>query len=446
MNRKGTTPSASPADAGAYDGSRAGDAQPVEPRSSAPEAAGASTPRRPLLLRNQDFARVWGAQLLSQCATRMYQMAVLWWILGKVASDERGLASGILLACAALPPVLCAPLIARAIARHPSRGVLRSSVGAAAVLAAVIAAYAASADVPMPVVYPVMLGLAACQALFDPCLSKAIPELVDDADIENATAFEQSTFSLVGMAGALLGAALVDYVGLAGVAAIGALAYLGAALLVTRARFSPLAGADEEETPGGLARTWRMLADLPFIRLALMCFAVANFFITATFLVLPLYTKNVLDAPALTLGLLEGSLWLGMLLGIFTGGRLPGHPGHVGAACIALFGAALVLPGLVADRELFVVCLIVAGWAVGATNVVFVALFQRSVPPAARPAFFSTMLALLGVSFPLASLVFGLVGDVVPAQTLCLTQAVCLPPIAAVLFARVRSSARPDAA
>ncbi|GAA0392754.1 hypothetical protein GCM10010357_11900 [Streptomyces luteireticuli] len=398
--------------------------------------------RRPLLIRNHHFARVWGAQLLSQSATRMYQMAVMWWLLGQVTAGERGLASGALLACAALPPVLCAPLIARAIARHPSRGVLRASVSAAAVLAAAIAAYAASADVQMLAVYPVMLGLAACQALFDPCLSKSVPELVDDADIEDATAFEQSTFSLVGMAGALLGAALVELVGLAGVAAAGALAYLGAALLVTRARFTPLPGAEDEEAQGGLSRTWRMLADLPFIRLALICFAAANFFINATFLVLPLYTKNVLDGPALTLGLLEGSLWLGMLLGIFTGGRLPGHPGHIGAACIALFGAALVLPGLVADRELFVVCLVVAGWAVGATNVVFVALFQRSVPAAARPAFFAAMLALLGASFPLAALVFGLIGDVVSARTLCLTQAVGLLPVAALLFARARSSAR----
>ncbi|KNB50903.1 hypothetical protein AC230_20755 [Streptomyces caatingaensis] len=397
-----------------------------------------------MLIRNHDFARVWGAQLLSQSATRMYQMAVMWWLLGEVTADGRGLASGLLLACAALPPVLCAPWIARAIARHPSRGVLRSSVSAAAVLAAAIAAYAAPADLPLLAVYPVMLGLAACQALFDPCLSKAVPELVDDADIEDATAFEQSTFSMVGMAGALLGAALVEQVGLAGVAAAGALAYLGAALLVTRARFTPLPAADDEGTQGGLARTWRMLAGLPFIRLALICFAAANFFINATFLVLPLYTKNVLDAPALTLGVLEGSLWLGMLLGIFTGGRLPGHPGHIGAACIALFGASLILPGLVADRELFVACLIVAGWAVGATNVVFVALFQRSVPAAARPAFFAAMLALLGASFPLAALAFGLIGDVVSPQVLCLTQAVGLLPVAALLFARARSAAGTD--
>ncbi|MFE0136340.1 MFS transporter [Streptomyces sp. NPDC059037] len=397
--------------------------------------------RSPLLVRNSSFARVWGAQLLSQSATRMYQMGVLWWVLSRVAADERGMASGFFLVCAALPPVVCAPLIARAIARRASRGVLRASVLAAATLSLVLAGFAILAEVPTLAVYPVMLGLAACQALFDPCLTKAVPELVEDADIEDATAFEQSTFSLVGMVGALLGAMLVDHVGLTGVAMVGAVAYLGAALLLTRARFCPVTGVDgEDDASDGLARAWRLLADLPFIRLALICFAVANFFITATFLILPLYTKNVLEAPALTLGLLEGALWLGMLLGIFTGKRLPGHPGTVGAGCMALFGAALVVPGFVAARGAFLVCLVAAGWAVGVTNVVFVALFQRSVPPEAKPVFFSAMLALLGASFPVAALVFGLVGDVVSTQILCLVQAVGLLLVAAVLLLRSRSA------
>lgn len=373
----------------------------------------------------------------------MYQMAAVWWVLGRVASDARGIASGLFLACAALPPVLCAPLIARTIARHRSRHVLRSAVLVGAALAAAIAAYTALSDIPTVAVYPVMLGLAACQALFDPCLAKAVPELVDDVDIEDATAFEQSTFSLVGMAGALLGAMLVEQVGLVGVTAAGALAYIGAATLLARARFRPVAAEGDGDVRGGLTRAWRLLAGLPFIRLALVCFAVANFFITATFLILPLYTKNVLDHPALTLGLLEGALWLGMLLGVFTGKRLPGHPGRIGAGCMALFGAALVVPGIVADRDLFLGCLFAAGWAVGVTNVVFVALFQRSVPPAAKPVFFAAMLALLGVSFPLASLAFGLVGDIVSAQVLCLVQAAGLLPVAAVLLLRHRSATSP---
>lgn len=65
--------------------------------------------RKTLIARNGAFARAWAAQLLSQSATRMYQMGALWWLLGQVATGDRGLASGLFLVCAALPPVVFAP-------------------------------------------------------------------------------------------------------------------------------------------------------------------------------------------------------------------------------------------------------------------------------------------------------------------------------------------------
>ncbi|MEV8021853.1 hypothetical protein AB0O76_37140 [Streptomyces sp. NPDC086554] len=157
---------------------------------------------------------------------------------------------------------------------------------------------------------------------------------------------------------------------------------------------------------------------------------------SVTFLILPLYTKAVLEATGATLGLLEGALWLGMLLGAFSDKRLPGHPGRVGAGCLPLFGAALAVPGLVSHQGIVLGCLALAGWAVGVTNVVFVTLFQRTVPTTAKPAFFTALLALLGTSFPLAALVFGVLGDLVSPSTLCLVQTAGLLPIALALLVR----------
>ncbi|WP_329403640.1 MFS transporter [Streptomyces melanogenes] len=398
--------------------------------------------RKTLIARNGAFARVWAAQLLSQSATRMYQMGALWWLLGQVTTGDRGLASGLFLVCAALPPVVLAPLVARAIAAHPSRTVLGAAVLGGAVLMAVLAGCGVLFGTPTLAVYPAMFALASCQALFDPCLTKAVPELVEDGDIEDATAFEQSSYSLVGMAGALFGAVLVDRIGLTGVVLVSACAYAAAAVFVATVRPRP-----QETGPGGtgsgILRTWRLLADLPFVRLALICFATANFFITATFVVLPLYTKDVLHAPALTLGLLEGALWLGLLVGVFTGKHLPGHPRFIGSGCVALFGAAVLVPALTSERPAVPAALAVAGWAVGATNVVFVAAFQRAVPAEAKAAFFAAMLALLGAGFPVAALLFGLAGDLVPPQALFLVQAAGLLPVAAVLALRGRSATHP---
>lgn len=196
----------------------------------------------------------------------------------------------------------------------------------------------------------------------------------------------------------------------------------------------------EEAAPGsGQAtaprRTLRqILAELPFIRRVLLSFAAANVFTTAVFVVMPLYTASVLRADGSTVALLEASLGIGTLAGAFTGSRLPGRPTTVGAVCLGSMAVSFALPGMLADRTVYAAAMVVAGWCVGAVGVRFVALFQRLVPPADKPGFFAVMQSLLGATFPLASLLFGVLGDQISPQTLCLIQASGLVPVALVLW------------
>lgn len=296
--------------------------------------------------------------------------------------------------------------------------------------------------------------LAGCQALFDPCLTTAVPDLVDEADIEAATGFELSTQSLAGLGGGLLGPLVVDAWQLSGIVTGCACAYLLAGALVAATRFlrlpagPALTGAQTAAAAGMNAppatgpapvepvpRTLRqVLAGLPFVRRVLLCFTAANLFTTAVYVVMPLYTRSVLHAHGSTVAALEAALGAGALAGSFTGARLPGAPANVGGACLALMAAALGLPGVVADRVTAVGALAVAGWCVGVLGVRFVALFQRLVPAADKPAFFAMMQALLGAAFPVSSLAFGALAERLSPQVLCLVQAAGLAPVAALLW------------
>jgi predicted MFS family arabinose efflux permease len=392
--------------------------------------------RLPLVLRNRAFGGVWLGQVLTQAAVRMFQVGVSWWLVAYAVQGGRGLASGLFMAVSTVPAVALAPLVARVVARTAHRSVLRTAAGAAAAAAGVVAVWAWTSELPLAAVYAATLALAACQAFFDPCLTTSVPELVADADIETATGFEMSTQSLAGLGGALLGALTVDHGGLPALAALCAAAYAGAALLITSVRFgpAPVAGADTEGPRDEGARTLRgVLGGLPHVRRILVCFAAANLFTTAVFVVIPLYTRDVLHADGSTVALLEACLGLGTLLGSATGSRVAGRPTVAGAWCLGLMAGALALPGLFAGRAVIAGCLAVAGWCVGVIGVRFVALFQRLVPAADKPGFFAVMQALLGATFPVASLLFGLAGDHVAPQTLCLVQAAGLLPAAAAL-------------
>ncbi|MEU8587291.1 MFS transporter [Streptomyces sp. NPDC048664] len=392
--------------------------------------------RLPLVLRNPSFGSVWAGQLLTQAAGRMFQVGAVWWLVGFAATRHRGLDSGLFLMVSTLPAVALAPLVARVIARHAHRTVLSVAALVAGLVAGAAALWAYAGTLPMAATYAVGLGLAACQAVFDPCLTTSVPELVEDTDIEAATGFELSTQSVAGLGGGLLGPLAVEAGGLAGVVAACAGAYLLAALLVRAARFphaAPAAGPADEAAPA--RRTLReVLAGLPLIRRILVCFAAANVFTTAVFVVMPLYTRGVLHSTGATVSALEAALGAGTLVGSFTGGRLPGRPVAVGSACLAVMAAALGLPGLLPGRATALGCLAVAGWCVGVIGVRFVALFQRLVPADDKPGFFAVMQALLGATFPVSSLVFGALGDHLPARVLCLVQGAGLVPVALALW------------
>ncbi|MFF5433142.1 MFS transporter [Streptomyces griseofuscus] len=415
--------------------------------------------RLPLVLRNPSFGRVWTAQLLTQAAGRMFQVGAVWWLVGFAGGERRGLESGLFLMVSTLPAVALAPVVARVVARHAHRTVLAVAAAVAGAVAVPVALWAYAGDLPMPAVYAVGLALAACQAVFDPCLTTSVPELVEDTDIEAATGFELSTQSLAGLGGGLLGPLLVDAGGLPAVVAVCGTAYLLAALLVASARFrratgtsdapqdpqdGPMAGGEGHGTPAAPRTLRQILAGLPFIRRVLLCFAAANLFTTAVYVVMPLYTRGVLHSTGSTVATLEAALGAGTLVGSFTGARVPGRPIAVGSACLAVMAVALGLPGLWAGHTTAIGALAVAGWCVGVIGVRFVALFQRLVPTADKPGFFAVMQALLGATFPLSSLVFGALGDHLGARALCLVQGAGLVPVALALW-WLGGHARPDA-
>ncbi|MFF1641691.1 MFS transporter [Streptomyces sp. NPDC058251] len=392
--------------------------------------------RLPLVLRNRSFGKVWAGQLLTQAAIRMFQVGAVWWIVSLAGGAHRGLASGVFLMVSTVPAVAFAPVVARVVARHDHRTVLAVAAAVAGAVAVTAAALAALGALPVAAAYLVALVLAGCQAVFDPCLTTSVPELVEDCDIESATGCELATQSVAGLVGGLLGPLVVEAGRLAELTAASGLAYLLAAGLIVSARFARtgvIRQVPDGSVPG--RRTLRqVLAGRPFVRRVLVCFAAANFFTTAIYVVMPLYTRTELHAAGSTVALLEAALGAGALVGSFTGGRLPGPPVAVASVCLAVVAAALALPGVFAWHATAFVTMTVVGWCVGVIGVRFIALFQRLLPADDKPGFFAVMQAMLGATFPVSSLVFGALGDHLTARTLCLIQGAGVVPVAAALW------------
>lgn len=359
------------------------------------------------------MALIWSGQVLSQMGTRMYQIALMWWV---VSEGGGGKEAGVFMVMGALPALLLLRVIGRVVERSPRRTLLVGCDLASAAIVAGVGAALASGSLGLHGAYAAGFLVAASQGFFDPALNKSLSELIPAQDMEEAVALQSTTQSLASFGGAALGALLIDRLGVLGVVWLNAASFLASAALNALLRFpAPAAAPPAEAESAG----WELLRDLPWVRKALLGFGLANFFLTPVLLVMPLYVR-ALGAGASMLGLLEAGLWLGLLLGAALAGRVRVESAAaLGSGCLAVAALCLIVPGLLVGAPAFVAALLVLGAAMGVNNVKFVALFQELVPAERKGRFFALMQAILTFTFPASFFLFGLLADALtPARVL----------------------------
>jgi MFS family permease len=380
--------------------------------------------RTPLILRNRNMFLIWSGQALSQTGTRMYQIALAWWI---VTNGGGGKEVGLFMVAGALPALSFVKLIGKAVDRHQSRSVLITCALCAFTITAVVALLFRAGRLGFSGACIAGFFLALAQAFFDPALNKAVAEAAPPEDLEAAVAFQSSTQSLASFTGAMAGALLIGRIGILGVIILNALGFLvsAGANAMLDLRSAPRPGTKAEQ---GALSVWAALEDTPWLKKVLLGFGCVNFFLTPILVVLPLYVKITLGSTAAMLGILEAAIWLGILAGTFgskwvrTGGTTPGAL-RLAAACMLLLGVALFLPGVFVQGGLFFAALFCAGCCLGVNNVKFITLFQERVRPELKGRFFALMQALLSFTFPAAFFLFGLLAEIMAPPKVCIIQA-----------------------
>lgn len=388
---------------------------------------------------------MWLGQMLGQAGLRMFQIAALWWIVVSPVADS-GKQLAIFMVISALPSLVFVKLIGKTIDTQRTRRILLVS-DAAAWAALLICAFLLNNSIlcfPGAVFMGFLVALA--EAFLDPCFNKAVKEVVEPEDVENAVAFQSSTQSIANFTGAVAGAMLIDFLGIAKIFLLSSSAYLLAGIINYFVRFKRTSVQGESETATDLSG-WKILESLPLIKRVLIGFGFVNFFVTPTLVVLPLYTNKTLKATASVLGQLEASLWIGLIAGTFLSNRFKigrenfaGGAIRLGAVCIFITGISLIVPGIIADKFVYMAALFLTGGSIGVNNVKFITLFQETVDPAVKGRFFALMQAMIGFTFPVAYFIFGFLADYASPPNLCLIQGLGSLVLAGYFMRLARSS------
>ena len=340
--------------------------------------------------------------LLSRTGDQLTTIALVWFVLDLTGS---GVAVGLVLLCAGLPPVVTGPLLGRVLDRWPLRRVMVADNLARATLVGAIPTLHWLGRLDMPLVCGLSVAAGALAPATDVGVRVALPRLVDKASLERANVLLSVGDQVSALVGPAVGGLLVGLVGGPPVLLADAASFVAMAALVGPL---PDPAGPAARPPGGRPVT-RALPGGPAVRTVLALTLVYFLAYGPLEPALPLYSRDVLAAGAGGYGLLWSAFGAGALAGLATVpvvSRL--RPGLALAGNALAWGAAL-LPLLVISGIVPAMAVLALGglvWAPYAT--LEASLLQRVVPTTALGRVFGARRALTAAATPLGAAAGGL--------------------------------------
>jgi MFS family permease len=327
-------------------------------------------------------------------------------VLALQARGAGSYAVAAVLAAAALPPVVLAPLAGRVVDRFDSRVVL-TTVGLAQAVCCALMAYVRS---PWLLVVLAAL-LAAGLAFTTPTFSALLPDMAGRDGIGRAMAIFQTAGSIGALAGPALAGVLVGLYGLQVpllVDAASFLAVVGAGLLLQTRRMVSVSD------PSTVVKSpWRTRSD-PLLAMQIVMVGALTLTVNTTMVALVFFVRGTLGGSAASYGLIEAS-WTGMMLvgGWLAALRVRGDA-SIGRLLVVgnlVMAGLITTAGLVPSYGWLFPLWAIGGFANGVGNNFLGVLAARRVPREMRGQYFAKFLAVVNATNLIGFVLAGVLVD-----------------------------------
>jgi MFS family permease len=361
------------------------------------------------VLNTADFRRLWTGATVSTLGDGMTFVALAWLVLARPGGTTQ---LGLLGICYTAPVLLGGLAVGPLLDRFDKRTVLIADSLLRAAAVASIPLTSALHAMPgwLPFAVAATYGLLKMVPLAG--FPAAIPQLVDEADLDPANALESLSFSIANVAGPAAAGLLITQIGAANVLLIDCVSFLIFALAAATVRrplrpHVPAAPTEEDDDAGAAPSRSTTLAGLakdPVIvatTIAFMAFNIAEGMLMVT---APWLARNHLPGGAAVLGALLSATAAGEIVGAaLAGGRQPRRRVHaiglIQAGAAAAFLALLATPNqLLVGAGFFAIGLLSAPMTVWAQS-----LRMRRIAPALHGRAFATLRTLMQATPPLGS-------------------------------------------
>jgi MFS family permease len=360
-------------------------------------------------LASRDFGLYLAARFLAALAVQVQNVAIGWLVYDLTRSP---FALGLLGLAEFLPAIALALVTGHAADRYDRRRILVACYATTTVVSAGLLAFALLRPATTWPVYLLLVAFGTSRAFANPAGQALVPNLVPQAQLANAIAWNAMVWQTATIAGPAVGG-LLYYAGPEVAFGTATAAFAACVLLFATIRRRP--------QPAGAPANWdTLLAGVRFIRSRPAIFGAISLDLFAVLLggataLLPVYARDILDVGPGGLGLLRsmpavGALGTALWLAVRP---LRRHSGRRMFQSVALFGAFTVAFGL--STNLWLSCALLVG--LGAADMVSVyirqTLVQWDTPDAMRGRVAAVNSVFIGASNELGQFESGTVAALV---------------------------------
>jgi MFS family permease len=359
-----------------------------------------------LLRTRPAFGALWYARLVSFLGDSLERVALILY----VARSGNAAGVGLLLLAAEFAPTVFGPFTGALADRVASK---RRLLVACELSQAVVVAVIALATPPLAVLLPLVTIRNGIGNTFQPAARSAIPDLVEDDELDRANALLGfGTFGLDAV-GPIVAAVLLRFVDVREILLFDAATFVAGALLLMR--LPPLYAVPRGAATRLRTDAWegvRYVLGDRFLRALVLGFSAVVVCTGVDDVALVFFATDTLHAGERTASVLYAGSGIGLLVGFLLLARRMPRASAAFVVGLAVSAGGNALTGLTGVAALALTFQVVRGLGIALTDVGHNNLIQRNVPAHLRGRAFANLYAALGISVGIA---FGVGGPLVDA-------------------------------
>jgi MFS family permease len=385
------------------------------------------------LIENRAFRNFWFGQVISQVGDRIHTLAVIWLVYTWTKS---GTALGLVLIAATLPSVLISPWAGTISDRLNRKQIAIACDVTRSVLVIILAALAYYKLLNMPVIAIMTALISIASSFFNPATLAMLPSIVPSQDLGRANAITQLSANASGALGFLLGSGLIAAIGVTSAFLFNGVSFFVSALLIRSISYQHTPSVKVLSFMADLKQGWQVVQSISMVARILGPLIVINFFFSSLSVLIPIFGEGVFKAGSAGIGILLASFTCGMFLAalVLSSFQLKITISRLVTASLLAVGGSFLAMAAVQQLPLFVVALILIGFALNGANICLITLFQRVIPGEVRGKFFSLLTAVSLSAQPISYGLTGWFSDLVNPAGILLVCGVALLVCAGMIY------------